>query len=332
MTEPIPPRRFFPPPRPLAPKPRPGLMRRVPPAIFPPILGALGLGLVWRQSGWMFGLPDGVAEIFLGAMTLLWLFAALAYAGKLLRRPGVLAEDLAILPGRAGISALMMTLYQVAMVLGPYAGGLARGLLIGGLCLHLALALWIARKLASAPAAQREVTPVWHLTFVGPILGAVAAQMLGLEPLARVIFWLTLPLAAGIGAVSLVQIVRRVPPAPLRPLLAIHLAPLSLFGVVALGLGWPQVALVFAALAVTLLLALVVSLKWLLAAGFTALWGAFTFPLAAFARLVLGLMPGSLVGGAVLVVATLVILPILVRVMKDWAKGSLAVRTNAAEA
>ncbi|MCF1709853.1 tellurium resistance protein [Tabrizicola sp. J26] len=332
MTEPTPPRRYFPPPPPLAPKPKPGLFRRVPPAIFPPILGALGLGLVWRQSGWMFGLPDGLAEMFLGAMTLLWLFAVLAYCAKIARRPGVLAEDLTILPGRAGVSALMMTIYQIAMVLGPYAGAAARGLLFGGLALHLALTLWIIGTLARATAAQREVTPVWHLTFVGPILGAVAAQMLGLEPLARVIFWVTLPLAAGIGAVSLVQIVRRVPPAPLRPLLAIHLAPLSLFGMVALGLGWPQVALVFAALAVTLLLALVVSLKWLLAAGFTALWGAFTFPLAAFARLVLGLMPGSLAGGAVLVAATMVILPILVRLLQDWAKGSLAARTNAAEA
>ena len=332
MTDQTPPRRFFPPPRPLAPKPKPGLFRRVPPAIFPPILGVLGLGLIWRQSGWMFGLPDGVAEMFLGAMTLLWLFAVLAFAGKVLRRPGVLAEDLSILPGRAGVSALMMTVYQIAMVLGPYGGELARALLIGGLVLHLLLALWIARKLASAPASQREVTPVWHLTFVGPILGAVAAQMLGLEPLARVIFWLTLPLAAGIGAVSLVQIIRRVPPAPLRPLLAIHLAPLSLFGIVALGFGWTQVALVFAALAVTVVLALVISLKWLLAARFTALWGAFTFPLAAFARLVLGLVPGSPVGGAVLVLVTLIILPILLRVMQDWVKGTLAARTNAAEA
>lgn len=332
MTDETPPRRFFPPPPPLRPKPKPGLFRRVPPAIFPPILGALGVGLVWRQSGWMFGLPDGLSEMLLGALTLLWLFAVLAYAVKVARRPAVLVEDLAILPGRAGTAALVMTLYQIAMVLAPYGGATARAVLIGGLILHLALILATVVKLATGPAAQREVTPVWHLTFVGPILAAVAALMLGLEGLAEVIFWLTLPVAAGIWATSLRQIVTRIPPAPLRPLLAIHLAPLSLFGVVALGFGWQEVALVFAALAVTLLVALAVSGKWLLAAGFSALWGAFTFPLAAFSRLVLGLVPGHAAGGVLLVGVTFVIFPILWRILKDWAKGSLAAKTNAAEA
>ena len=37
----------------------PGLFRRVPPAIFPPLLGGLGLALAWRAATLRFALPPG---------------------------------------------------------------------------------------------------------------------------------------------------------------------------------------------------------------------------------------------------------------------------------
>jgi tellurite resistance protein len=72
---------------------------------------------------------------------------------------------------------------------------------------------------------------------------------------------------------------------------------------------------------------------WLLEAGFSPLWGAFTFPLAAVANfwLVLG-GAWRLPGGLALVAATVVIPPIAIKVMQLWAKGQLAVKTNAATA
>jgi tellurite resistance protein len=316
-------------PRPL---PKPGLFRRTPPALFPPLLGTLALGLGWREGAGLFGLPGGLAEAFLGAAVLLWAFMHLAYLAKLARRPGVLAEDLAILPGRAGLGAAVMSDYSAAMAIAPYAPDLARALLVLGLALHLLLMLAVIRALRAGPEAGRDVTPAWHLVFVGPILGAVAALVLGWDGLARVIFVLTLPMALFIWGTSLRQLVRRIPPAPLRPLLAIHLAPASLFGLVAIGLGWTEIAFIFAALASVILLALLVSGRWVLESGFSPLWGALTFPLAAFARLMLSLPGWATLGGVALVLATLVILPILVRVLQDWARGRLAIKTNAAEA
>jgi tellurite resistance protein len=127
-------------------------------------------------------------------------------------------------------------------------------------------------------------------------------------------------------------------PAPLRPLLAIHLSPAALLGTVSLGLGYHTLALVFAVLAALILTALVLGARWLLVAGFSPFWGALTFPLAASANLWLGMGERGMgegwrwAGDGALIAATLIIPPIAVKVLQLWAKGTLAIKTNAATA
>lgn len=318
--------------KPPAPTP-PGLWRRTPPAVFPAIMGLFGLGLAWRRAAAAFDAPAEAGEVILGAVTLLFLFAAMAYAAKLLRRPAVLADDLRILPGRAGVAALVLCIYLLSMTALPYAVGVARLLLSLGLALHAGFVAVQLYVFATGPAAQRRVTPVWHLSFVGFVIGALAAAGLGQTGLALILFGLTALGAAFIWAVSLEQIVREDVPAPLRPLLAIHLSPVALLGLVAAALGLQAVALGCAGVAALLLGWMVLRALWLTEAGFSALWGAFTFPLAATASLwlVLGgawLWPGL----AALALATVVIPPIAWKVMQAWARGQLAVKTNAAVA
>src|SRR5690606_24163389 len=212
---------------------------KVPPAIFPPILGAIGLVLALRRGLAALHLPVEPADFLAGLVLALWAFAAFAYAAKLARRPGVLWEDLRVLPGRAGLASATAGALAAAALLVPFAPGAARVLLFGGLGLHAALALAILAALARMPAEARGVTPVWHLSFVGFIMGGLAAVPLGHETLAQGLFWATLPVAAAIWGISLAQLLRRVPPAPLRPLLAIHVAPAALFSLVAGALGQP---------------------------------------------------------------------------------------------
>ena len=315
---------------------RPGLFRRTPPAVFPGIFGLLGLGLAWRQGAAVFALPDAIPELILGAATLLYLFTLLAYLAKAARRPGVIVEDLAILPGRAGLSAMTLSLLLLAVVALPYGEGLARALMVAGLALHGTLAVLVAYVLATGPAEQRVVTPAWHLSFVGFILVPLSAMPLGHVLLSQVIVWATATAAAGIYAVSMVQLIRRAPPAPLRPLLAIHLAPLSLFGTVAVLFGNGTVTLILAALASLLLAVLLLRACFIVESGFSALWGAFTFPLAAFCGLALLVSGGGgpdvfrLVGAVALVAGTMLTPVIVVKVLKAWAKGVLAAKTNAA--
>ncbi len=320
-----------PPVFPLRPPKAPGRFRQVPPAIFPPILGLLALGLAWRRGVESFGLPAGPAEMLLGAVSLLWAAAVFAYAAKLVQRLSVLAEDVAILPGQGGCSALAMTFSAVALALVPHAPGLATGLMVAGLLVHLVVAVLVVRALRAAPPEGRMVTPVWHLTFVGPIVAALPALELGFTSLAWAVFGLALAAALILWVLSLRQILTRIPPAPLRPLLAIHLAPAALLGTVAFGLGQGMLAQGFAVLSGAILVALVVSARWLTVAGFSPFWSSFTFPLASTAALLI-LLGGAwrVPGGLLLVAATLLILPVAVKVLQLWIKGTLGPRSNAA--
>lgn len=319
----------YPPPE--FPPRRPARFARTPPAVFPVILGLLGLGLLLRRGLEAAGLPVGLAEAVLGAVSLLWAFAVFAYLAKMARRVSVVMEDLRVLPGRAGLAAGSMGAMALAAVLAPYGTGLAQGVLLVGLAVHLMLMLAVLRVFAGMPQEARGVTPAFHLTFVGFIVGGLAAPAVGWEGLGLWLLWLTVPAAVAIWGISAVQLVRRIPPAPLRPLLAIHLAPASLFALVSAGLGMPGAALVFAGLGGVILLGLIGASRWIGESGFSALWGSFTFPLVAFASALFAV--GFELGGMVLMIVALGVVPwIAWRVITLWGSGRLAAVTNAAEA
>lgn len=310
-----------------------GLWRRSPPAVFPPIMGLFGLGLAWRHGARVFGLPAGLAEMILGAVTLLWLFAVLTYAVKLARRPGVVMDDLKTLPGRAGLAAMVLCLLLFAAVLVPYSSLAALIALILGLMLHVALALLMIRALVVAPPEGRAVTPIWHLSFVGAIIAGLSATPLGLPALGELVLWGTIPVAVVIWGTGVVQLIHRIPPAPLRPLLAIHLSPACLFGTVSAINGHPGLAVAFAVLGGFILCGLVLTARWITEAGFNALWGAFTFPLAAYASLLLTLGGGWAIPGALVLSAASIMIPLIAfKVLQAWARGQLAAKTNAAMA
>jgi tellurite resistance protein len=296
-------------------------------------MGLFGLGLALRRGAEAIGYPPGIAELVLGAVCLLWGFSVLGYLAKTIQRMGVVMEDLAILPGRAGLAALSLGVLLLAATLQPYSSTIASGLLFCGLALHFALAVLIVLTFYHGPAEARHVTPVWHLHFVGFIIGAVSAAPLGYEWLSTMLLILTGVIAAVIWILSGIQLAQNVPPAPLRPLLAIHLAPASLLGIVASLTGHAAVAQGFAIFGGLILLALLLYAGWITASGFSALWGAFTFPLASYASLLLALKGMWLWPGLVILIAAIGIVPaIAIKVLQAWMRGSLAAKTNAATA
>lgn len=326
----------FPPPPPIPAKTR--LFQRTPPAIFPPIMGAFGLGLAWRRAADGFGVSVGFGDALLGATTLLFLFCIVAYLAKLVQRPGTFFEDLKVLPGRAGLIAMMLSGYLLAATLVPYSTSLATVVFSVALVGHLLVAGRVAFTLITGPVEARSVTPVWHLLFVGFILSPLAALPLGFQTYSEIAFWGSFVAAIAIWGASLAQVLRADVPAPLRPLLAIHLAPASVLPTVAFLLGKPELGYPLCVLAVVILSLLVLRARWLTAAGFSPLWGAFTFPIAAFstALQIAAVATGSnvlhIIAGLSLVAATLIIPTVAFKVLQMWAKGVLAVKTNAAQA
>ena len=321
----------YPPPE--FPPRRAKLFARPPPAIFPPILGLLGLAAALRLMLGRLGWDQGPGDLLAGLAVTLWAFGALAYGVKLARRPAVVIEDLRVLPGRSGLAALTMGGMAAAGLLAAYSGPVAAVLLVLSLVGHAALAVLLARLLLSLPPEARAVNPTLHLSFVGFIVAAAPALTLGWGTLAEAVFWTMLPVALGIWGLSLWQFAKRVPPAPLRPLLAIHLAPAALLGMVAGMLAMPELGVMFAGFGLVYAIVLLASVRWLLETGVTAMWGAFTFPLAALAMALMVSGGVWLWPGVVLTVVALAVNPsVLWWVLKRWPGGKLATVTNAAEA
>ena len=268
------------------------------------------------------------------AGALLYLYALVAWLAKPLRRPAVVLEEITILPGRAGLAAMTLSSLLLAAALVPYDPRLALGLSVVSVAVHAGFAALVIRLILTGPEEARVVTPVWHLTFVGFIMAPLTWTPLGLVDISQAVLSATLPVACVIWAVSLWQLVRRIPPAPLRPLLAIHVAPASLLAVVAAGLGQTGLASLLLALAAAIAVGLLIALRWVTEAGFSPFWGAFTFPLAALAGALWVLtdtgVPLRFAASVVLTGASIAIPVILFKVLQAWAKGDLARRTNPA--
>ncbi len=324
----------FPPPPPLPAKVR--MFQRTPPAMFPPVLGLFGLGLAWRRGAASFGLPEQVVELFLGAVSLLFLFCLVAYGVKIMMRAGVVAEDLRVLPGRTGLVAATMCLMLLAAVLVPYAPALAGAALILGFLGHLALATAVLVWLIRAPAEARQFTPAMHLVFVGFIVAPGAAVPLGYVAGLSILIWYCALAAVSIASVTLGKVVTGQEAPPLRPLHAIHLAPGSLVATGAFMNGQDTLGLFGLGIATATFLLLLYRARWMTVAGFSGFWSAFTFPFAAFvsswfaAHTVFGWESARIAGGLLLVAATLIIPPIAAKVLRLWAEGKLAAKTNAA--
>ncbi|HLQ20215.1 MAG TPA: tellurium resistance protein, partial [Tabrizicola sp.] len=80
----------YPPPE--FPPRRPKLFAKTPPAVFPSILGLLGLASALRLALGRMGWDQGPGDLAAGLVVALWAFAAVAYAVKVARRPGVVLE------------------------------------------------------------------------------------------------------------------------------------------------------------------------------------------------------------------------------------------------
>lgn len=321
--------KIYPPPE--FPPRRPGRYDRVPPAIFPAILGLFGLGLALRPGLEAAGLPVGLADLVLGAVAVLWAYAVFAYLAKMAKRPSVILDDLKVLPGRTGIAAATVGAMALAAAVAPLSIGLGKAVLVAALLAHAGGMLVTVRVLLSLPPEARDVNPGWHLTFVGFIVGGLAALAVGWPELARM-----LVIGPGIAALviwglSLWQLIRRIPPAPLRPLLAIHLAPMCFAATILAGLGHGMAAQVALALAVAIFVALLGAGRWMTVSGFSAMWAAFTFPLTAFAGALFA-QGWDLPGMVVLVLALGIVPGIAYRVITLWGSGRLAAVTNTAEA
>jgi len=313
------------------------LWRSTPSAVFPAILGLVGLGLLWRGLAEAFGFTTAIGDIFLGVSAAALFYFSLAYLAKFLARPGVLAEDLRAPPGRAGLSALSMAYIVLAAGLLPF-GLLAAYIWWFGLLLNAVILVYVLIADFKTRAGGRSATPFQYFTYAGLSTAPLAGVALGYSALSQALGYITLLVFVFISLKIGAKFLRSRPPAPLRPPLVMLLAPLGLFAL-AFGQFGPEILfLVFYILAWGVAIVLLVFARWLTIAGFTPIWGMLGFSLAVFTNMNLmaidkgfgtiattGAIAGALIG-------TPLILFIAFRVAKMWAKRDLAKKTGAAVA
>lgn len=327
----------FPPP--LKSPPKVGLLRRVPPAMFMPIFGLLGLVFAWTHGARIFVLPIGLIEVAMGMVTMLFLFSLLAYLGKFILRARAGLEDAMTLPGRSGLAAMGLSWIVLASLLADRSPGLAAFCLILATVFMLVIALFVTLQLLRNRDQAGPITPAMHLVFVGFILIPGAAQPLGAPVwmLELVCIYCTIAALVITGLTIRPLLIREGTP-PLRPLQGIQLAPPALLSTSCLLTGHPTLATLAMIWGAGIAALLIVRLPWLIEGGFSGFWSAFTFPVAAFAAALLiyaeafdlGFL--RVIGGLVLIIATLYIPVIAFKILKLWATGVLAAKTNASTA
>jgi len=204
-----------------------------------------------------------------------------------------------------------------------------------GFALHVLYALCVLVVFVQDGLRNLRVTPVLFLPFVGFIISPMGGVELGQTALSHYVFWGTLPVFLLIFLLSAPRFLLWPTAIPQRAAAAILLAPTSLFATSAFTLGMERFFDMFFVASCTVALILMLSLKWLTKGGWTPLWGAFTFPLAAFASACV--IAATRYGSAwsafafgVLVVSSVVVAALFVLTIRAWAGGRLAPATGAA--
>ncbi len=260
------------------------LWRSTPPAIFPVCLGFMGLGLAWRNSANEINVPQEIGDLLLGLSTAFFVYFLAIYVAKLLARPGVLFEDMKAPPARAGVAASAMAMMLLAAALLPFDISVPQ-VWWTGVILQIGASALVIHAIWKEPAETRSFSPFMYLTFVGPVVGPVAGVPLGYVTESIVLAYAALIafviITIGYGG----KLIRVRPPVPLRPSLAIILAPISLFGLCfgTLGMDWAFWPFYYLAWAMALVLLAIG--PWMTKGGWTPIWGALTFPVATFTNL-----------------------------------------------
>lgn len=313
------------------------LWRRTPPAIFPVCLGLIGLGLGWRNAADILPIAQEIGDLLLGFSSAFFLFFLAFYLRKITARPAVLFEDMKNSGARAGVAAAAMSMMLLAAALLPLGLSVPQ-VWWTGVIMQIAASAIVCYAIWQDPPKQRQFTPFQYLTFVGPVAGPIAGIPLGYV---RESIWLILAALVAHIIISVGngnRLMRTRPPIPLRPSLAIFLAPNCLF---ALGFGLLEIDwafYVFYWIANSAALVLVLLTPWMIKGGWTPIWGAFTFPTAAFLNVqVMAIAKGA---GALavfgtyagLTLGTPLILFIAYRSVMSWSTGELAELSGAAKA
>ena len=312
--------------------------RRTPPALFPSLLGLFGLSLAWRRAAQVWEVPAAIGEGLGLIATIILLVTLSSYVAKLCIRPGVLWDELIIDPARGSVSAGSMCAMAMAAYLLPYTSLGAFLIWWMSLGLHGVYFACIALIVLRHENTMRQFNPVILLPAAGILVATLAAPGLGYVLFSQIILAVSIPASAIILAMCLWNAARHGVQQLHRSSYAAFLVPPSVAALGVYNLNgetyfmpvWIGACLVGAGL--------LPFVRWMTKGGWSANWGIFCFPLAAFSAVqILAVQAGYGLTAQILAVSTLtvssVLIPyILILTYQSWFAGRLAEATKAAVA
>ncbi len=302
------------------------------------MFGLLGLAGAWRRLVVLETGYADVANIMAAALlhvgTALLELLLLLWVIKFVRFRGDVQKDFAHPVHSAMLSLMSLTvLLSVALWLPMYPqySEIAASITFAALMLQGVIAWRVVARAATGDLPAEMVTPALYLPPVGGgLIGALALNALGSHG------WAVLLFGMGIGAWALLElrVLNRLfagpLPPPLRPTLGVEIAPAPVATLVAATL-WPElpadVLLIGLGISCGPLIAVLARWRWWTNVPFSAGFWSFSFPIAAFASVMVeavrrGGWPMEVAYGAVLL-ATAVIGYLAVRTLALLFRGRL---------
>ena len=297
-------------------------LARLPPGLFAIVFGLLGLAGAWRRLGVLETGYADVANVIAPALlhvgTALLELLLLLWVIKFVRFRSDVQKDFAHPVHGAMLSLMSLTvLLSVALWLPMYPKyhDINASVTFAALMLQGVIAWRVVSRVATGELPADMVTPALYLPPVGGgLIGALAMNALGAHG------WAVLLFGMGIGAWALLEmrVLNRLfagpLPPPLRPTLGVEIAPAPVATVVAATL-WPElpvdVLLIGLGISCGPLIAVLARWRWWTNVPFSAGFWSFSFPIAAFASVIVevvrrGAWPMEVAYSAVLVASAVI--------------------------
>jgi tellurite resistance protein len=270
-------------------------------------MGTGGVGLAWRQAHHALGVPAVLGEALLAFTALLWVVVVALQALRALRYPEAVLAELRHPVRVAFAAAPTIGLMIVSAFFHSHVPGLGASLWAVAVALHLLVAMMLLRRIVAGRGEIAMISPPLLIPFAGLVLAPVFGVRMGFVEASSMMLGIGLILWLVTMPLLLHRLVAGPPlPPPLRPSLAILLAPPAIGALGLVALTGQTGGVVLALVGVALLFAAVlVSLAGEFArVPFGLPWWGVTFPSAAFAVMVMVMGFPALLGWAALLATT----------------------------
>lgn len=314
------------------PKSGTGFAATLPLPLFASVMGTCGLGLVWHAVEARWQLPPIVSTSLTGIAAVVFLILLVAYALKALNHTDRVMTELRH-PVRINfLPAIAINLILLGILSRPWMETVSDLLWMSGAALQLFLTLLIVTVWLNSERPPNSLNPAWFIPAVGNVLVPLAAIPADFVLTAWFFFSIGLFYWVILGTLVFYRLVTGdALEAPMRPTLAILMAPPSVafLAWLQLGPGLSDAGLVLYFIALLNFLLLIPQVPGFLRLPFFPSWWAYTFPLAAFtvATFRFDALTGAVGSGllaALAALATAVILLVAARTLIAIGRGELA--------